>query len=92
MQVPIEFANACRNLHQDIGLFVNSPEDMVSAAIYDLTEQERSVIRTFLDKILTDNTNGATLKNVWRKTGTDINFPKAGDLLVFFRLMRSRLN
>ena len=91
MQIPIEFSKACCNLHQDIGLFVSSPDELVSVAIDGLNTEERAIVSKFLEKLLSSVDNGAALKNVWRATGSDINFRKPEDLLGFLTAMRSRL-
>jgi hypothetical protein len=91
MQVPIEFKNACRNLHQDIGLFASTPEELVDAAVEGLSTQERATVKKFLDKVLEGLSSGVSLKNVWRATGSDVYFPKSDDLLLFLRLMQARL-
>jgi hypothetical protein len=91
MQIPPEFAKVGRNIHQDIGLIVNTKEEFVDAALGGLTDAEKIVVRKFLDKVLSKAVNGASLRNVWRATKSDIYFRKGDDLLTFFTMMRDRL-
>jgi hypothetical protein len=92
MQMPVEFTKACRNIHQDIGLVANTIEKLVDAAIFDLTGEERVVLRTFLTRLLSNVESSSSLVNVWRATGSDVSFRNSEEVRVFLQLMLVRLS
>jgi hypothetical protein len=86
--VPDEFKDFCRHFHQDVMLIHSTPDEMIASALRSLNEQQKHVIRRFLDELLSGRYSSAEIKGIWRKTPADIYFPKAQGLLEFLRLMR----
>jgi hypothetical protein len=86
--IPDEFNEFCRHFHQDVTRIYSTPEPMIAAALSSMNEQQKNVVRQFLDELLSGRHTSAEIKGVWRRTPADIYFTKAKGVLAFLQLVR----
>ena len=88
VRVPDEFKKACRNLGQDLDLFVKSLDDLVYTALIGITATEATAIRSFLDQLLSDRYSPDQLKSIWWSTPADLVFHDSRDVVTFLTRLR----
>jgi hypothetical protein len=85
---PDEFKDFCRHFHQDVTRIYSTPEQMIAAALRSMNEEQKHVVRQFLDELLSGRHSSAEIKGVLRRTPADIYFPKARGAVAFLQLVR----
>lgn len=93
MKIPIpdEFKQACRNLGQDLGYEKPSQPLMAQIALIGIEQNERLVIKAFLDELLSGRYTAEELREFWWSTTADIYFHEGQDLIAFLTLMRAEI-
>jgi len=61
---------------------------MIAAALRSMNEEQKHVVRQFLDELLSGRHSSAEIKGVWRRTPAEIYFLKAGGVVAFLQLVR----
>jgi hypothetical protein len=61
---------------------------MIAAALSSMNEQQKHVVRQFLDELLSGRHASAAIKGVWRRTPAAIYFLKARGVVAFLQLVR----
>jgi hypothetical protein len=91
MIIPDAFNELCRHFHQDMALVDKSPEDAIASAVRSLNEEQKYVLRQFLDKLLEAPNALQQGRRAWRRSPAEIYFRKGEDLLAFLRSIRQAI-
>jgi hypothetical protein len=60
--VPDEFKDFCRHFNQDVMRIYSTPELMIAAAVGSMNEEQKDVVRQFLNGLLSGRYSSAEIK------------------------------
>jgi hypothetical protein len=89
--VPDEFRNACRNLGPNIEDIVSSVDDLAGIALIGVDTKDATVIRAFIDSIVSANPSSDELKTLWLSTPATLFFHDGADVLTMLKAIRDKL-
>jgi hypothetical protein len=89
--IPDEFNDFCDHFNQDVMRIYSTPEQMIAAALTSLNEEQKHVLRLFLDELLSGRHTPAEIKGVWRRTPAALYFLKARGVVAFLQLVRDAM-
>jgi hypothetical protein len=89
--VPPEFSYFCLQFHQDVGLIHGTGEKIIAVALKALDQNQKIVVRDFLDKLLGGEFEPGEVKDIWNNSPADIMFSTGEDALKFLRMVRAEM-
>ena len=92
MQIPDEFYDFCRYLHQD-SMMVYGPniEDVISGALEHMDTAHRSVLRKFIGHLLAGGYSDDELQAIYRTTDAEIGIRNDKGIRHFLAMVRDAI-
>jgi hypothetical protein len=81
------FEHLCKMLHQDIGYFANTHEEMALYAIDCLTKEERPLAKAYIEKLLDGSHSKAEIRQIWQNAPRQLRIDDDNDLINFLHLL-----
>jgi hypothetical protein len=91
MFVPPEFNKLCFYFHQDVGVDGSTPGEWITFAKRHIDENERSVVKHFVQELLNGPYDRDALQRIWFSTDAEIGFPEEQHLREFLALIRDSM-
>lgn len=95
MQIPEEFIKLCRWFHQDCDYGLDTDEHVIEEAILsaNLSPAQRSVVKAYIDELVSSNYSDEQLERIWRKSGAGVSIltDQEGNPAAFLRMIRSAI-
>jgi hypothetical protein len=89
---PEEFKKVCRNLVQDLGLVVSTPEELMQVALLGIEPHERPAIKAFIGQLLDGRYSDDELRDIWWSMPADLVFHDGKDVVVFLSMLRDAVD
>jgi hypothetical protein len=90
MRVPDEFNQMCAGFHQDTHLMTR--DEAIRHALGFLDERQTTVVKQFLDKLLSGRYTAAEMKGVWRRSPAEVRFRDAKAIHAFLKRLREMMD
>lgn len=79
------------NLHQDVMFGLKSESDLCDAALVNLTEEERKILRRGLEEALISSSRTEAIAALWQLAGSDLVFLGNNDVEQFVALLVQKI-
>jgi hypothetical protein len=93
MLIPDEFNRLCAWFHQDAWTHFETTEQVIADAVSHLSDNQRKVVRAYLDELLSGKHTEEELQHIWRATsaGIAISSGREGDSARFLLIVRAAI-
>lgn len=91
ISIPEAFLHAGRCCHADVPFECKTEEDFVNYFTNTIHNVEKTNVKNFMIKIVSENYSDNDLLTIWRRTGSDTHFRSGAWLRFFFKAVIDRL-
>lgn len=91
MEVPSEFRYLVDCFHQDSLEGVADEKEWIATTLEFLDEQQKSVVREFLNGALAPSVSESQLRRIWDSSDPDFQILDDGELRSFLQMIRDRV-